>query len=85
MTIGAGPEAPEVEVIALRALVGRQTARLASAIARRGELEAIVRRGLTAPSGVAICCCPRFGGARLGSPCWYCELRAALATVEETP
>ena len=66
------------EVIALRALVGRQTARLASAIGRRAALASVVRRGLTAPSGVAICCCTRYAGAVVEPPCWYCELRAAL-------
>ena len=78
-------ETLEAEVVALRALVGRATARLASAVARRAELAAVVRRGLTAPSGAAICCCHRFGAAHLEPPCWYCELRAVLATFEETP
>lgn len=55
----------------------RQLAEAQTIIHRAEALVAIVRRGLTAPSGIAICAC------KSRSPvCWYCDVRAALGALD---
>ncbi len=44
-------------------------------------LREVVEKGLNAPSGERICTCHNPNAVKEGleTPCWYCELHAALA------
>ena len=45
-------------------------------------LREVVEKGLNAPSGERICTCHNPNAVKEGleTPCWYCELHAALAS-----
>jgi hypothetical protein len=49
------------------------------------NLVEVIRRGLTAPSGAPLCRCLNVNAVAAGTErsCWYCEIRAALASLEQ--
>lgn len=64
--------------------IGRMRAKwngeLELSLAANIRLRELLRQGITAPSGAAICCCRNINAVKAGAEtaCWFCQARAAV-------